>query len=134
MGRYYTGDIEGKFWFGVQPSDDADFFGGQHGEPNYIVYNFTADDLPDIQIGIDQCIKALGENKAKLDTFFGEGGKGYGGYNDEMVAEELELPPSNEAWNTHVSDVLGWYARLELGEEIRASVVGTGYCNFEAET
>ena len=27
MGRYYNGDIEGKFWFGVQSSDDADFFG-----------------------------------------------------------------------------------------------------------
>ena len=27
MGRYYGGDIEGKFWFGVQSSDDADHFG-----------------------------------------------------------------------------------------------------------
>jgi hypothetical protein len=134
MSRYYTGDIEGKFWFGVQPSDDADFFGGQQAEPNYIVYNFTADDLSAIEAGIEECIKALGENKAKLDAFFGEGGKGYGGYNDETVAEELGLPPSNEAWNVHVSDVLGWYARLELGEQIRASVKETGYCNFEAET
>lgn len=25
MGRYYNGDIEGKFWFGVQSSNDADF-------------------------------------------------------------------------------------------------------------
>jgi hypothetical protein len=28
MGRYYTGDIEGKFWFAIQSSDDASFFGG----------------------------------------------------------------------------------------------------------
>jgi hypothetical protein len=27
MGRYYNGDIEGKFWVAVQSSDDADFFG-----------------------------------------------------------------------------------------------------------
>lgn len=27
MGRFYTGDISGKFWFGVQASDDADHFG-----------------------------------------------------------------------------------------------------------
>jgi len=27
MGRYYTGDIEGKFWFGTQSSDDATHFG-----------------------------------------------------------------------------------------------------------
>ena len=25
MGRYYQGDIEGKFWFAVQSSNDADF-------------------------------------------------------------------------------------------------------------
>ena len=27
MGRYYSGDIEGKFWYGVQDSDDATQFG-----------------------------------------------------------------------------------------------------------
>lgn len=27
MGRYYTGQISGKFWFGIQDSTDADFFG-----------------------------------------------------------------------------------------------------------
>ena len=34
MGRYYNGDIEGKFWFAVQSSDDADFF-GQQGEAGF---------------------------------------------------------------------------------------------------
>ena len=29
MGRYYHGDIEGKFWFGVQDSRDAEHFGGE---------------------------------------------------------------------------------------------------------
>jgi hypothetical protein len=27
MGRYYTGDIVGKFWFAIQSSDDASHFG-----------------------------------------------------------------------------------------------------------
>jgi hypothetical protein len=27
MGRYYSGDISGKFWFGIQSSHDADYFG-----------------------------------------------------------------------------------------------------------
>ena len=36
MGRYYDGDIEGKFWFGVQSSDDADFFGSKGYQPEYI--------------------------------------------------------------------------------------------------
>lgn len=29
MGRYYSGDISGKFWFGVQSSTDAENFGGK---------------------------------------------------------------------------------------------------------
>ena len=27
MGRYYSGEISGKFWFAVQSSNDADYFG-----------------------------------------------------------------------------------------------------------
>lgn len=33
MGRYYSGDIEGKFWFGVQSSHDGEFFGAIEQEP-----------------------------------------------------------------------------------------------------
>ena len=43
MGRYYNGDIDGKFWFAVQSSDDADFFGVQ-GESSYLSYYFSEDD------------------------------------------------------------------------------------------
>jgi hypothetical protein len=35
MGRYYHGDIEGKFWFAVQSSNDADFFGCE-GEARFL--------------------------------------------------------------------------------------------------
>jgi len=38
MGRYYDGDIEGKFWFGVQPSNDGEFFGCVEQEPTDINY------------------------------------------------------------------------------------------------
>ena len=43
MGRYYGGDIEGKFWFGVQSSSDADHFGieGQASELNYYFDKLT---------------------------------------------------------------------------------------------
>ena len=30
MGRYYCGQITGKFWFGVQSSSDASYFGVKH--------------------------------------------------------------------------------------------------------
>lgn len=40
MGRYYSGDIEGKFWFAVQSSNAADRFGVSGNEPNFIQYHF----------------------------------------------------------------------------------------------
>ena len=30
MGRYYSGHISGKFWFGIQSSYDASYFGIEH--------------------------------------------------------------------------------------------------------
>ena len=38
MGRYYNGDIEGKFWFAVQSSDDADYFGVEGQRPEMLEY------------------------------------------------------------------------------------------------
>lgn len=32
MGRYYNGDIEGKFWFGMQDSYDISAIMGEYGE------------------------------------------------------------------------------------------------------
>ena len=51
MGRYYQGDIEGKFWFGVQDSEDADFFGCE-GEARFLTYSFSTEDLPNIEKGL----------------------------------------------------------------------------------
>jgi hypothetical protein len=45
MGRYYSGDIEGKFWFALQDSDAADRFGVEGDQPNYITYYFDEDNL-----------------------------------------------------------------------------------------
>jgi hypothetical protein len=37
MGRYYMGDINGEFWFGIQSSNDADVYGYVgHFEKQYI--------------------------------------------------------------------------------------------------
>jgi hypothetical protein len=39
MGRYYGGDIVGKFWFGIQSSDDARHFGVNPSEPELLYWN-----------------------------------------------------------------------------------------------
>ncbi len=41
MGRYYYGDIEGKFMFAVQPSNAAERFGADDCEPAYIEYTIS---------------------------------------------------------------------------------------------
>ena len=47
MGRYIDGDIEHKFWFGVQPSNAASQFGGEIGE-DYIPYRYN--DMDDFNV------------------------------------------------------------------------------------
>jgi hypothetical protein len=123
MGRYYRGDIEGNFWFAVQSSDDALFFGGTMFEPNYIEYHFGEKDIENIESGLTKCKAELGEYKEKLDKFFDK----LEGYNDEMIATEFEISVPE------VKNLLTWYARLELGEKIYECVKEDGSCNFEAD-
>lgn len=121
MGRFYNGDIEGKFWFGIQSSDDASFFGGIEREPNYLEYYFDKDDLPQVKKGLKQCKAQLGEDLKKLDAFF----KKHNAYRDEMIAEETGIED--------VRDKLEWYARYRLGNKIKKRLEEAGYCEFQAE-
>jgi len=75
----------------------------------------------------------LGEDKEKLDSFFRSDGAE--GYTDEKVAKHLGFPfvPGDPASLAPVTDVLEWYARLELGEQILKCVEEKGSCEFEAE-
>tara|TARA_R100001079_G_C4424434_1_gene141230 strand:+ start:433 stop:807 length:375 start_codon:yes stop_codon:yes gene_type:complete len=123
MGRYYNGDIEGKFWFAVQSSTDAEFFGVVGSEPSYLDYYFSEDNLKDIEEGISECKKELGDWKSKLDQFFKEND----GYNYKMIEEQLGLVESQ------ARDLLEWYARLDLGTKILKCVQKNGECSFTAE-
>tara|TARA_A100001037_G_C14857333_1_gene503556 strand:+ start:104 stop:511 length:408 start_codon:yes stop_codon:yes gene_type:complete len=134
MGRYYNGDIEGKFWFAVQSSNDADFF-GQQGQARFLDYYFETKDLPKIEEGIKKCKDYLGSLLEALDEFFEENN----GYNNEMLVNHLnslytcEGLPSEKFTEQGVRHYLEWYARLELGNQILACVKEKGQCNFEAE-
>ena len=126
MGRYYNGDIEGKFWFGIQSSDDASFFGGTISEPSEIDYHFNSKkDLSTVEDGLKICIEKLGANKDLLDNFFKE----HDSYNNKMLQDTY-------GWSEkEAREHLEWYARLELGEKIFKCLKEDeeGYCNFTAE-
>ena len=120
MGRYYHGDIEGKFWFAIQSSDDADFFGSKGMHPNILEYHFDEDNLDDIKKGINECKEVLSNWKKKLDYYFEENDS----FNNEKLKKQINLTDPS---------MLEWYARLELGEKILKCVEEDGQCIFEAE-
>ena len=124
MGRYYQGDIEGKFWFGIQSSTDANFFGGEPYEPNYVNYHFSKKyDFDKVVEGINKCEDVLGKNLKTLDKFFDENN----GYNEDMIVEQTDIKEED------IPNLLKWYARLDLGMKIRDCLIEQDECSFEAE-
>jgi hypothetical protein len=124
MGRYYYGDIDGKFWFGVQSSDAADRFGVIGSEPSYIEYYFSKDDLPEVEAELDRIVKGLGDNFEKIRNFFDN----QNGYNDIMVAHALGIEEEEK-----VKYIISEYADYTLGVKIRDHLLQNDYCSFTAE-
>jgi hypothetical protein len=118
MGRYYTGDIEGKFWFALQSSDAANRFGVLGQVPGHLEYFFTEDDLEEVENEIKNIENSLGKKKQILDDFF----KGGRGYTDQNI---IDLGVSK--------DELSDYADLGLGIRIRDCIKEFGTCEFTAE-
>ena len=118
MGRYYSGDINGKFWFALQSSDAASRFGGGGVEPTSIQYSFYEDEhLKGIEDEIKAIEDKLGEKLRVVEKFF----ENNNGYNAEMIKPYF------------TTDQLRDYADLLLGRQIRDCVKEHGECNFDAE-
>ena len=125
--RDYEGDISGKFW-GVQTSDDADFFGVE-GALTTLEYGFEQANLPAITSGIQVCLDNLGEWYPKLDDFFQMQlvNSGFRKWNEEIIQEAIGIPKNQ------VNYMVRWYARLELGQKIKSCIEEDGSCHFSAE-
>ena len=107
MGRYYNGDIEGKFWFGVQSSDAADRFGDAQCESNYIQYWFNEDNFD-----LNSLEELLEEMNGEYDKAF-----------------TLNTDP-NEIGGIEPDENL---ADLQIGLKIYQCIKEKGSCSFEAE-
>ena len=118
MGRYYSGDISGKFWFALQSSTAADRFGSTGCEPNYIEYYFDESHLENVQAELKRIEDKLGDKMQVIDNFFEENN----GYNDEML-ESAGITRSE----------LSEYADYGLGKEIEQCIIDNGQCEFTAE-
>ena len=116
MGRYYFGDIEGKFMFAVQSSNAADRFGSVGQSPDIIEYYFDDEHLPKI----NEELKKLKDAHKKVTKFFKSIGNG--GYSFEMAAE----------YGVTQQD-LSDYADYNLGKNIKDCLEENGDCFFSAE-
>ena len=106
MGRYYDGDISGKFWFAVQSSTAPARFGGNEYEPNYINFYFRDDQLKEVEEELYRIHKNMQGNIEKLDEFF----KQNNGYNEQMIID-FYLARYDETINEEkVKDMLVEYA------------------------
>lgn len=115
MGRYYNGDIEGKFMFGLQNSDAADRFGST-GEPAHLYYYFDDSHAEFIESELSKIQSKI--DIAKIDSFFEKNN----GYNDDILKEAGIL-----------NEELKEYADYKLGIKIRDFISENGECYFEAE-
>ncbi len=82
MGRYYSGDIEGKFMFAVQSSDAGERFGARDVTTGHIDYYVSKDEYDNIVKELND-IEKTGSVKRVQDMY----AKSKHGYNDKIMEE-----------------------------------------------
>ncbi len=121
MGRYYNGDIEGKFWFAVQSSDAPERFGAFERGQEYIDYTIDRESLPEI---IEE-IKSI-ESNPKVQLLM-------------KLCDEADTISITDAWKKEHGisrEDLAEYADLTLGRKIRdffESHPLNDYCEIQAD-
>ena len=125
MGREYKGDIDGKMWTSVQPSNDADNF-GVIGEPlGDLHYFFNGYDVENINRELTRCREAIGtDNLDIMDRYYKE-------HRTESHQDVDDL--KSKIGNTEYKKLEEYYSRLELGEQILACIRDNGTCSFSVE-
>ena len=78
MGRFYNGDINGKWWFAVQSSDTPKRFGGEETTIEYVICNNE-----EFQEKMKKLETTLGESLKIFDEFFAKKDS----YNNEQLVE-----------------------------------------------
>jgi len=125
VGREYKGDIEGKMWVTVQPSNDADNF-GVIGEPlGDLQYFFTEDNEDEINKELARCREVIGtESLEIMDRYYKEHRT-----ESHQAVDDLK----SKIGNTEYKKLEEYYARIELGEQILACIRDNDTCSFSVE-
>ena len=86
MGRYYSGDIEGKFAFGSQSSDAADRFGVEGRTPGYLEYYYDETNLDDLETELKLIEDEMGEHGEYLKVYYDL----YGSNDDVQITPSVD--------------------------------------------
>ncbi len=121
MGRYYYGDVEGKFAFAIQSSCAADRFGVKGTAPNYIEYYFDTENLDDIKSELQSIEKTFGKNKNAILSYY------------DLKPDMTLYKYLNKAGITIPENNLENYYDYILGREILECILEKGDCSFTAE-
>jgi hypothetical protein len=113
MGRYYNGDIDGKFMFGVQSSYAADRFGSE-AYTGYVQYYFNKEHLDTI----NEELQKLKEAHDKVAKFI----------------ENRDTWNNKERYKAGLTEQdMSDYADYVLGKKIKDCIIKQGHCYFDAE-
>jgi hypothetical protein len=120
MGRYYSGDIEGKFMFAVQSSDAPARFGAEEQYSGYIDYWVPPDAIDEIRNELDSITKLSGDQIERVQKMFDN----ENGYNDDTMKKYGVTKQG-----------LSEYADYQLGKQILEFLEkNEGYgCTIQAE-
>lgn len=114
MGRYYWGDIEGKFAFAIQGSNAADRFGVYGQQPSHLEYYFEEEHIEEVQ-----------EELTKLEARFKELG-----ILEPVLADKTpDKVPEGEGVDDVFKDIYDYW----LGRKILKCLQENGSCQFQAE-
>lgn len=121
MGRYYTGDIEGKFAFAIQPSTAPETYLGA--EAVSIEYSWSGRD--DIKSIIDQIKQKMRHKYDQIEKYFSE----HSSYTDKELAEYMHITEDE------LHEALLDYYNYKLGKKVYDHMVenDTEYCSITAE-
>jgi len=125
MGRFYNGDIEGKWWFAVQSSDTPERFGGHEISIDYSISN---DDT--FKDAVKQLEEDLDGKLKWLKQFF----KDNSFYNDEKLLEFM-IKKSPRYDKSELNQDLENFADYEFAMQVKEYFDDTGnqYCHVNSE-
>tara|TARA_Y100001973_G_scaffold88643_1_gene134079 strand:+ start:396 stop:788 length:393 start_codon:yes stop_codon:yes gene_type:complete len=111
MGRYYSGDVEGKFWFAVQPSNVHERFGAIELSPSFIEYQI--ENTPQILNELEKIESEMGPYLEALYQFFEEA-LTYNSDDVEYYLKMIGLNSNADIANKMIREYADWETGIEL--------------------